>query len=226
MLKGFRKTDSLYELESSLNSIQDNLFSLTCWQVIGPEKQITDAFLRESLKNKDTFFLTIELRQNCDLNQKEPIFIHCRNNHTLLKGKIKTQKKGIIKIQISNKFYLKEHRSAPRLNFLDQDYKIRIYRKQPMTEYKREDKVKLHDISLQGCGFMIHASRATTYRVDMELEIDKIAGVTLDFELLGRITHITPLEAIGKISQNSMLVGVFFHLSEHNINDVIEKLSV
>ena len=73
---------------------------------------------------------------------------------------------------------------------------------------------------------MIHASRATTYRVDMELEIDKIAGVTLDFELLGRITHITPLEAIGKISQNSMLVGVFFHLSEHNINDVIEKLSV
>ena len=96
MLKGFRKTDSLYELESSLNSIQDNLFSLTCWQVIGPEKQITDAFLRESLKNKDTFFLTIELRQNCDLNQKEPIFIHCRNNHTLLKGKIKTQKKGRI----------------------------------------------------------------------------------------------------------------------------------
>lgn len=226
VLKGFRQTSSKNELNNCLKIIEKEFYELTCWQTKDDDKNVFKAFLKDHQIAKNDFYLELEIQGKSNILDGQLLFIHCEENKTLIKAKIKFKKKNILKLKIDRKFYLEEKRANPRYDILQKNISMHIFRKNPITAKINDDNVVIKDITNQGCGFVISASRATIYKQNMEVTIDQIGSEVLEHEITGRVTHVTPISSIGGVNENSILVGIFFDLSLRNIDHILQKIEI
>lgn len=226
MEKNFRECTNIAELKKNLKRIKAEGLDITMWQAQENDKQIISSLLEDFFEVNNNIYIDFLCRESFLVKKSKTIFIYCDHLKTLLKARVNQIKKGFLRIQIDPNFFLEEKRKIQRIDLFDKEIDIEIHRKNMHTEIKKEDNVRLNDLSAQGCGFVVSAGRASIYKKGMSVTIVKFGSIQPDSPIKGVVAHITPIKAIGGINDNSILVGICFDIAITNLDHLLQKIEL
>lgn len=221
----FRLCSDFQDLESHIVKIRSDKFKLILWQNLGKEKKIIQAYVCGHYKNKNEFYIELISNETALIARKKNLFLYCQEMNLLVKGSISQLTRSQIKLQADIKFYLEEKRKNFRIDFINKNIDLKIIRIDH-NKFQKNDQVKLKNLSNQGYAFIISASRAPVYYTKMEIHLLHIGKTNLNTPIIGHISHITPVKAIGGINDHSILVGVCFNKQVENIDHLVQQIEL